>query len=68
MKHRITSVRQLRKEFWAAHPTLPRRKIKDYTGNGKMYTTDVRVAWSNWIDMLKKSGDIRPDLEGTTLS
>lgn len=58
MKYRITSQKQLRREFWETFPGLPRRKITDYSGNGKMYRTDTRVTWCDWIDMLSKDGDI----------
>jgi hypothetical protein len=56
--YRITTQRQLRKEFWLTFPKLPRKKITNYSSNGKMYRTDTRCAWVEWIDMLSKSGDI----------
>ena len=58
MKPRITTLRQLRKEFWETFPNLPRQKITDYSGNGKMYQTDTRCAFVDWLDGLSKAGDV----------
>lgn len=57
-QYRITNQRDLRREFWATFPELPRRQIRDYAGTGKMHTTDTRVTWCDWVDALSKSGDI----------
>jgi hypothetical protein len=54
--------RQLRALFWATFPTLPRRRIKDYSGTGLMYPTDTRVTWCDWLDVLEKNGEISPQL------
>ena len=62
MNYRITTQRELRREFWATFPDLPRRKIKNYAGTGTMHVTDARVAWCDWIDALCKGGDISPEL------
>lgn len=51
-----TTQRELRRAFWEAHPDLPRRKIRNYSGHGTMYPTDTRCAWCDWIDSLQKSG------------
>lgn len=48
--------REVRAAFWRDHPHLSRRKITDYSGSGKMYPTDVRVAFSDYVDRLSKSG------------
>jgi hypothetical protein len=53
-----TTQRQLRRAFWETFPKLPRRRITDYSGTGKMYQTDTRVAWADWIDALAKANDI----------
>lgn len=58
----VTTQRELRREFWKAHPDLPRYKIKNYSGNGKMHVTDTRVAWCDWVDALSKSGEITQEL------
>ena len=60
--YRITTQKQLRKEFWETFPELSRRKIKDYRGNGRMHTTDTRCAFVDWVDTLSKDGDISPEL------
>ena len=53
-----TTQKQIRAAFWDAHPDLPRRKITDYSGNGKMYTTDTRCAFCDFLDALNKDGQI----------
>lgn len=62
MAYNITTQRDLRRTFWRDHPTLPRRRITNYSGNGKMHVTDTRVAWCDWIDALCKNGDISDEL------
>jgi len=54
----ITTQKQIRAEFWAAHPTLSRVKIRDYAGTGRMYTTDTRCAFVDFVDYLQTSGQI----------
>ena len=54
MRYRITNQRDLRREFWETFPDLSRRKIPDYSGNGKMYCTDTRCTFTDWIDALSK--------------
>lgn len=53
-----TTQRQVRAAFWLAHPTLPRRRIQNYSGNGTMYPTDTRCAFVDYIDALAKAGQI----------
>ena len=62
MNYRITTQRQLRREFWQTFPHLTRRKITNYSGNGKMHVTDTRCAWCDWLDALQKDGDISQEL------
>jgi hypothetical protein len=57
-----TTQREVRRAFWEAHPTLPRRRITDYSGRGKMYPTDVRVAFVDFIDYLVCNRDISKEL------
>ena len=57
-----TTQKQIRAAFWQAFPHLSRRKITDYTGTGKMHTTDTRCAFVDFIDALERSGQIKPDL------
>lgn len=54
----ITTQRELRRLFWQEHPTLDRSKIPNYSGNGRMYRTDTRCAWTDWLDAMSKDGQI----------
>lgn len=47
----ITTQRELRRMFWAAHPHLPRRRLRD--GD---YPTDTRVAFCDWLDAMLDMG------------
>ena len=65
MRYRITTQQQVRAEFWREHKGVqgvtPRR-ITDYSGNGKMYNTDTRCAFADFVDYLSKAGDISQEL------
>lgn len=56
--------REVRRAFWEAHPTLPRRRITNFSGNGKMYPTDTRCAFADYVDALSKDGSISTELAG----
>lgn len=58
----LTTQREIRRAFWEAHPSLPRRKIRNYSGNGKMHVTDVRCAFCDFVDYLSKSNEISQEL------
>lgn len=58
----FTTQRQVRSAFWKAHPTLQRKRIPNYSGNGTMHVTDTRCAFTDWIDSLSKNGEISQDL------
>jgi len=65
MPYTMTTQRQVRAAFWQAHPDrtrFPKRKIRDYSGNATMYVTDVRCAFSDYVDYLSKDGAISSDL------
>ena len=62
MKHQITTQKELRRLFWLEHPQLSRRKITNYSGNGKMHVTDTRCAWCDWLDYVSRDGLISDDL------
>ena len=50
---------EVRRAFWREHPHLSRKKITDHSGTGKMYTTDTRCAfvdYVDYVDALSKSG------------
>ena len=57
-----TTQAEIRRAFWETFPNLPRRKIKDYAGAGKMYCTDTRCAFVDWLDSLSRNGEISPAL------
>lgn len=61
-KYRITTQRELLRKFWQTFPNLPRKKITNYSGNGKMYRTDARCAFAEWLDALSKGGEISQKL------
>jgi hypothetical protein len=61
-KYPIKSQKEIRRLFWQEHPNADRRKITDYSGKGKMYKTDTRVLFSNFIDTLLTSDQISPKL------
>jgi len=57
MDYRITTQKELRAEFWATFPGASRKR-QEYAVIGKMYCTDTRCAWCDWIDSLQKGGEI----------
>jgi hypothetical protein len=61
--------RQVRAAFWRNHPHLSRKKITNYAGTGKMFPTDVRCAFADYVDALSKNGDISENVaSNVTLS
>jgi hypothetical protein len=58
----ITTQKDLRAEFWRQHPALSRRTIPDYSGKGRMYPTDTRVTWCDWLDYMHRAGMISEDM------
>lgn len=58
----ITNQKKLRELFWAAYPDLPRKRIKDPAGSGRVYPLDTRLAWHDWKDAMCKDGQISQDL------
>lgn len=61
-RYPITTMREVRRRFWQEHPDLPREKIQNYSGNGTMFQTDTRCAFTDYIDALSKAGLISQDL------
>lgn len=57
-----TTQKQIRAAFWESYPDLPRRKITNYAGTGKMYQTDTRCAFCDFVDDLNKNGQISDQL------
>lgn len=64
MQHTYTTQAQIRAAFWAAFPELPRRKIPNYAGTGRMYPTDTRCAFVDFVDTLARDGAISEALAG----
>ena len=65
MTYQTTNQRDLRRAFWEAHAdnrNVTRRRITNYSGNGKMHNTDTRVAWCDWLDAMSKDGQISQEL------
>lgn len=66
--YQYTTQRELRRAFWQEHTPSPkglnvtRRKIQNYSGNGKMHNTDTRCAWCDWLDSLSCNGMVSPEL------
>ena len=60
--YEFTNQRDLRRAFFAENPQASRRKIRDYRGDGRMYDTDTRVAWCDWLDYCERSGRISAGL------
>jgi hypothetical protein len=58
----ITTQKELRRLFWLYHPALPRKKIRNYSGNGTMHQTDTRVAWCDFVDSMSRDGTISEEL------
>jgi len=57
----MTTQAQVRTAFWQTHkdtPGVTKRKIPNYSGNGKMHNTDTRCAFADFVDYLSKSGQI----------
>jgi len=54
----ITTQKALRAAFWRSNPGLSRRLIPDYSGRGRMYVTDTRVAWCDYVEAQARVGII----------
>ncbi len=56
--YELTNQRAVRKAFFDENPQASRRKIRDYSGKGRMYDTDTRVAFVDWLDACQRDGRI----------
>ena len=55
----ITTQKALRATFRATFKNeLDFKKIPDYSGKGKMYKTDTRCAFTEWVDSMHRDGFI----------
>lgn len=69
MRTCMTTQRQVRAAFWQAWRdgqfagmNVTPRRITNYSGNGKMYNTDTRCAFADFVDMLSKDGQLADGL------
>lgn len=58
----LTTQKQVRELFRQTHKHLDFERITNYSGNGKMYKTDTRCAFVDFVDYLSKSGEISQSL------
>ena len=65
----MTTQKQVRQAFWVAARrgdfagmNVTPKRITNYSGNGKMYNTDTRCAFCDFVDMLSKSGELSEGL------
>ena len=59
----MTTQKQIRAAFWAAHPTADRKRYpaRDWTREDNTrqdYCTDTRCAFVDFVDHLARSGEI----------
>jgi len=57
-----TTQRQIRALFWATFPDLSRKTIPDHAGTGRMYTTDTRCTFVDYVEELRREGEISDQL------
>lgn len=57
-QYTYTSQKQIRQAFRQQYPDLDYRKITRYSGKGKMFKTDTRCAFAEFVDHLERSGEI----------
>ena len=51
----MTTQKQIRQAFWTEFPDADRQKITDYSGKGKMYKTNTRVQFCDFVDYLQQN-------------
>jgi len=56
----MKTVTQIRESFWDMHPMFKPEYRKTWRQN--KYRTDIRCAFVDWIDHLKRNGDISEKL------
>jgi hypothetical protein len=52
----MSTQKALRAAFWRDNPGLSRRMIPAYSGQGRMYCTDTRVAWCDFVESQARAG------------
>ena len=61
----ITTQEQVRASFWEqceGYRGVSRKRITNYSGNGKMHNTDTRCAFVDFVDMLSKDRRVSSEL------
>ncbi len=65
----MTTQKQVRAAFWQAWRNgefrgmnVTPKRITNYSGNGKMYNTDTRSAFCEWLDSQSKDGQLAEGL------
>ena len=58
--YHITTVRELRRQFWRAHPQASRKRYQ--CGEHTMYGADTRMAFCDYVDSLSRDRSISPAL------
>lgn len=53
-KFRYGTQREVCAAFWEAHPHLPSRLIREFSGDGQMFVCDTRCAFVDFVDALQK--------------
>lgn len=61
-QYQITTQKEIRRLFWLEHPEADKGKITSYDGKGKMYKTDTRVAFVDFVCNLEANRQISPEL------
>lgn len=55
---KISTQAELSLAFWRAHPDAQRAKITNYSGTGRMFCTDTRIAFCDFVDAMCRDGRI----------
>jgi hypothetical protein len=55
-QYTYTNQKQIRQSFREQYPDLDYRKITRYSGKGKMFKTDTRCAFAEFVDYLERAG------------
>lgn len=55
-----TTIKEIRKAFWDAHPEIKNEYRKTYRQND--YKPGVRTMFVNFVDMLERNGEITTEL------
>lgn len=61
--YRLTTQKAVRQEFWATHPYLSRKKVRDWERQfTSQWCCDTRCAFVDFVDYLSKDGSISQSL------